>query len=76
MMDGNQVMSEMIKIYEAEEARPGQSFIRPRVCCMSAHTTTNIRESALRAGMDDYMIKPLSKDDIDLILEKYFSKAD
>ena len=43
IMNGEQVVQELFKIYEQEEARGNQTFTRPKICCMSAHTNDNIR---------------------------------
>ena len=44
IMDGKQVVQELFKIYEQEEGQANQTtFVRPTICCMSAHTNDNIR---------------------------------
>ena len=72
IMDGEAVVSELFSLYTIEEARPGSTFQRPKICCMSAHTAEAIRQRALNAGMDDYLLKPTSKSDMGLILSRFY----
>jgi len=72
IMDGVAVVRELKKLFAEEEAKPGSSFVRPKVCCMSAHTAENIRQNALEVGMDDYLTKPTRKSDMAYILKRYY----
>ena len=72
IMDGETTMIELKKIFEEEEAKPNSTFVRPKICCMSAHTADNIRQSAFDSGMDDYLTKPTGKREMDLILKRHY----
>jgi len=72
IMDGNETMAELNKIFLEEEDKPNSTFRRPKICCMSAHTADNIRQTALDGGMDDYLTKPTGKNDMDMILKRYY----
>ena len=72
IMDGAAVVAELFKLYDIEEARPGSTFIRPKIVCMSAHTAEEIRQKALNVGMDDYLLKPAKKEDLEVILSRYY----
>lgn len=69
-MDGKGFMVEFNKIFgrEGVTANGGVFVKRPQVCCMSAHTAEQIRQEAFEAGMDDYLTKPTSKDDMETYL--------
>ena len=77
IMDGKETMIELKKIFEEEEAKENQGsvpFVRPKICCMSAHTSDIIRQNALDAGMDEYLIKPTSKNEMNMILKRYYRR--
>ena len=72
IMDGEATLIELKKIFEEEEAKSESSFVRPKICCMSAHTADNIRQNALDAGMDEYITKPTGKNEMNTILKRYY----
>ena len=76
IMDGVAVVRELFKIFAEIEAQPDADFVRPKICCMSAHTAQNIKQSAFDSGMDDYLTKPTRKTDMAVILERYYRKDD
>lgn len=43
-----------------------------KIIALSANTSENEIRRALESGMDDYVPKPFTKEDLSLILEKYF----
>ena len=72
IMDGESVVEELFKLYKVIESGPAAAnFIRPKICCMSAHTSEQIRKHALSVGMDDYLVKPTRKTDMGVILDRY-----
>lgn len=64
VMDG---YSATKKIREMEQAKP----FRTPVVALTADAFTSARNDCLEAGMDDYISKPFSRDDLLSILKKY-----
>jgi DNA-binding response OmpR family regulator len=44
----------------------------PTIVALTANTQFNIKEKCLRAGMDDFLIKPVMWDELIVILMKHF----
>ena len=45
---------------------------RPKIVALTANATTGERERCLDAGMDDYLCKPITKEDLAATIEKHF----
>ncbi|MBM3428428.1 MAG: response regulator [Bacteroidetes bacterium] len=62
-MDGRETTEQLRKVYR---------ITTPIVAC-TAHAITGEKEKCLAAGMDDFIPKPLAKDSVKLILDKYLA---
>jgi CheY-like chemotaxis protein len=62
--------SKLIRQYEQEHQQP-----RTLIVALSAHTTPEYKEKAFAAGMDDYITKPVSKEQIEKILDQHFPQT-
>jgi CheY-like chemotaxis protein len=62
-MDGRETTEQLRKVYQ---------ITTPIVAC-TAHAITGEKEKCLAAGMDDFIPKPLAKDSVKLILDKYLA---
>jgi CheY-like chemotaxis protein len=65
--------------YEATSQFRQQEAInnRPRtpVIALTAHATNEARETCLAAGMDDYLSKPINRQDLTAMLERWLNPA-
>ena len=70
VMDGF-AATQAIREREADDRRrvPGQG--RLRIVALTAHARQADREDCIAAGMDDYVSKPFTKDDLRVMLEKW-----
>ncbi|MFM7722530.1 MAG: ATP-binding protein [Bacteroidota bacterium] len=62
-MDGRETTEQLRKVYQ---------ITTPIVAC-TAHAITGEKEKCLAAGMDDFIAKPIAKDIVKLILDKYLA---
>ena len=62
--------SRLIRQYEQEHQQQ-----RTLIVALSAHTTPEYKEKAFAAGMDDYITKPVSKEQIEQILDQYYPQT-
>lgn len=62
-MNGPQIARKIIELFKHETAE------RPYICCCSAYTEKSYSESAIEAGMDDFMTKPLTGDGLVHLLQ-------
>jgi CheY-like chemotaxis protein len=78
-MDGYEATKE-IRRREAEAGRRSMMMGRPirraPIIAMTANAMQGDRESALEAGMDDYVPKPVKTEELEAVLERWVSKAD
>ncbi len=66
-------MPEMDGFAAAEMIRAREKSHRPKIIALTAFSAEAEREKCLRAGMDDYLCKPVTKNDLTKILQKHFS---
>ncbi len=66
-------MPEMDGLAAANAIRRNEKKHRPTIIALTAFSAETERENCLRAGMDDYLRKPVTKEDLIQILEKHFS---
>ncbi len=64
-MDGYQATAEIRRL-QMECATP-----RTPIIALTANAMPEDREKCLAAGMDDYLSKPISKEDLQAMLERY-----
>ena len=69
-MDGLEATA-MIRQMEADSALAAQERKPIPIIAMTAHAMKGDREKCLEAGMDDYISKPISSDELYAVLEKY-----
>jgi CheY-like chemotaxis protein len=60
-MDGRETTEQLRKVYQ---------ITTPIVAC-TAHAITGEKEKCIAAGMDDFIAKPIDKENLRLILDKY-----
>ena len=58
-----------LKLRELIIESPQQEQI-PRISCLTAHQLGECRDRALAAGMDDYLLKPISQEELSGLLSK------
>ena len=65
--------------YEATRAirqiEQGKGLTRTPIICLTAHVMASDIEWSTQAGMDDYLSKPVSKDDLDNIIERWAQQS-
>jgi CheY-like chemotaxis protein len=50
-------------------------FKSPKIIAITAYALEGDREKFIKAGMDDYISRPVQKEDLEKVLEKYGEKA-
>jgi two-component system, sensor histidine kinase and response regulator len=68
-MDGYQATAEIRRLHKEGALR------RIPVIALTANALPEDRERCLAAGMDDYLSKPIARDDLRTMLDKYLSGA-
>ncbi len=66
-------MPEMDGFAAAEKIRARENTSCPIIIALTAFSAEGEREKCSRAGMDDYLCKPVSKNDLAEIIRKHFS---
>ena len=62
-MDGPTVAREIRRLFqESEHVTEAQI---PYICCCTAYTDVEFKKTALAAGMNHFLNKPISKNDLD-----------
>ena len=62
-MDGPTVAKEIQKLYQESETVTIDKV--PYICCCTAYTSVEFKNKALEAGMDHFLTKPISKQQLD-----------
>ena len=72
-MDGPEVANKICKLFpergEDQEEPEGNFVQRPYICCCTAFTETHHRQSALSSGMDYFLSKPVSPEELEDLLK-------
>ena len=65
-MDGPEVAKEIHRLYrESEHVTEAQI---PYICCCTAYTDVQFKNIALASGMNHYLNKPVSKEELDQLI--------
>ena len=72
-MDGY-TATRTLRAREAEAAKTGKSVRRQPVVALTAHAMYGDRQDCLAAGMDDYLTKPFTKDDLECAIESVLER--
>lgn len=67
-------MPEIDGFAAAEMIRAGEKAHRPKIIALTAFSARTEREKCFAAGMDDYLQKPITKNDLEKILYQHFPK--
>ena len=73
------VMPELDGFDATRAIRATSSHVKNRdvpIIAMTANAMSDDREICLKAGMDDYLSKPVRKDALGTMLEKWLNKSD
>ncbi len=70
LMDGYEA-SQRIRDLEKQPAGSDPVLERTPIVAMTAHAVSGIRDKCAQAGMDDYISKPLRRDDLITMVEKW-----
>ncbi len=73
-MDGVSA-TQKIREWEWAENKMGEPYVRMPIIAMTAHAMKGDREEFLMAGMDDYVSKPIERDVVFYIIEKYMRRT-
>jgi len=66
-------MPEMDGFAAAKMIRQSEKSPHPKIIALTAFSAEAEREKCFRAGMDDYLCKPVTKNDLTKIIQKHFS---
>ena len=73
IMDGYEATRAIRGSYQAlDRAEPGQGRKRATIVAMTANAMAGDREKCLAAGMDDYVSKPFTQDELSDVLLRWF----
>lgn len=70
VMDGFHA-TEMIRAREQRAAELGQPLRRVPIIALTAHAISGDRDRCLQVGMDDYLSKPLAREDLIAVLDRW-----
>jgi len=70
-MDGFETTRRLRAREAADAAQRGPGRRRVPIIALTAHAVAGMREKCLAAGMDDYLTKPFSPEDIERIIRKW-----
>jgi len=65
-MDGPMAVTKMKTLFERNRINVSQ---QPYICCCSAYEDAALRKRADEAGMDHFMAKPVTKEELNTILD-------
>lgn len=68
MMHGIDGIDTMQKLHKLED------YQIPPIVVLTANALSGMREKYIEAGFDDYLSKPINKEELDAIINKYFNK--
>ena len=68
MMHGIDGIDTMQKLHKLED------YKIPPIVVLTANALSGMREKYIEAGFDDYLSKPINKEELDTIIKKYFNK--
>lgn len=68
MMHGIDGIDTMQKLHKLED------YKIPPIVVLTANALSGMREKYIEAGFDDYLSKPINKEELDTIINKYFNK--
>jgi len=68
VMDGYQATKEILRLYKIEKIK------KTPIIAMTANAMKGDREKCLESGMDDYISKPFSQDELFNVLDKWLKK--
>ena len=69
-MDGYEACK-IIREFEKQFSLDAPDFKRIPIIAMTAHAVSGVREKSISAGMDDYISKPLKRDDLISMIDKW-----
>jgi CheY-like chemotaxis protein/HPt (histidine-containing phosphotransfer) domain-containing protein len=70
-MDGFQATAEIRRRESIEEKERGDNFSRTPIIALTANAIKGDHETALRAGMDDYIAKPVNREQLEMVLARW-----
>ena len=64
-IDGIETMHKLRKL---------EDYTIPPIVVLTANVISGMREKYIDEGFDDYVAKPIKKEDLDTVIRKYFNK--